>query len=158
MTLTFVPEGWTHSRHHILDADGRAVGTLDLSNWREAATLVLGEATYAIRLDRIDRAFTVCGPDGLPVAQAHKASAWKPDFALDWGDGRGRLYRPSAWRGGRFVVDGEDGERLVNLERRGVWRPRLHVGTVGDWTLERTAFVAVLMLFVLRAEAAAAAS
>lgn len=156
MILVLKPRGWTGSAFQILDANGAIVGDLDLSSWRDQATLTLGEAAYAVRKDPVDKAFVVLGADGLPRAQAVKPSVWKSEFRLDWGEGQGRLYRPSAWGMGAFVVDGDDGERLVRVERKGVWSQRIVVGSVDAWPLERTAFVAALVAFVLRAEAAAA--
>lgn len=158
MTLTCVSAGWTGQRHRLLDSAGHEVGRLEVSNWRDAAVLTLGDVGYAVRKDPLDGALVVAGPDGLPVAQAVRPSLWKAEYDLDWGDGRGRLYRPSAWKTGRFVVDDADGERQATLTQRGLWRPRLEVGTVDAWPLARTAFVAALALFVLRAERAAAAS
>ena len=158
MTVTLKPRGWTGSAFRILGADGTVVGEMDLSSWRDAATLTLGDATYTVRKDPLDGAFVVLGADGLPRAQATKPSMWKSEFDVDWGDGRGRLHRPSAWGTGAFVVDGEDGERLVRVEQKGFWSQRIEVGTVDAWPLDRTVFVAALVAFVLRAEGAAAAS
>ncbi len=113
MTLTFVSAGWTGKGYRLLDAAGSEIGWLDVSNWRDAATLTLGEATYSVRKDPLDGALIVAGPDGLPVAQALRPSLWKPEYDLDWGDGRGRLYRPSAWQPQRCVVDDGDGTGIT---------------------------------------------
>ncbi len=159
MTLTLHATGWTGADYRAADAAGQELAFLDLSAWREAATLTTHDgAVYSIRRDDIDGALIVAGADGIPVAQASKPSIWASTYVLEWPDGRGELTRPSMWRSGTFVLADEDGRPLMTLTRRGFWRSRIEVEAPIGWPIVRVLFVAAIVAFVLRAEGAAAAS
>lgn len=158
MTLTLHATGWTSSDYRAVDTSAQEVAFLDLSAWREAATLTTAAgAVFTIRRDDIDGALIVAGADGIPVAQATKPSIWESTYALEWPGGRGTLTRASMWRSSAFALSGEAGQPLMTLTQRGFWRSRIEVEAPAAWPIERVLFVAAIVAFVLRTEAAAAA-
>ena len=119
--------------------DGAVVATLRASNWREAATAVVGgtEWVFAKRAGELV-ARTVTDPEDVVRLRARQTSWWRGSWAVDLAGRSLDARTASAWRGTRRYSDGD--RQVAESGTTGGWAPRPTL-TAGDLPLEQQVFL-----------------
>ena len=101
--------------------DGKPVGTLDISAWRERGHVTVAGQTFTIIREGFVSSDFRLESGGTIVATATKPSAFRREFAITFSGRTLRLRPRSAW--GRALALHE-GDREVGEARRGAWSRR----------------------------------
>jgi hypothetical protein len=102
---------------------GAVVAILRASNWKEAATAVIGDQQWVYARSKGSlTARRSTDPDGTALLTAHQSSLWKGTWALDLAGTPLELEVASFWRGTHRYVSG--GRQVAESGSTGGWSPR----------------------------------
>ncbi len=143
MRLDLVPVTLFSTRFEIR-RDGAVLGDATLGGDRgRKARLVLGDAIYDLRKDRLDGAL-VLEREGVPVAQAVKRRLWKAEYDVEWRGERLAFTRPT---GDERTFEAErDGRRLARVHKPTFWSRRVDAEAPDTWPIEGVLMLALLAL------------
>jgi hypothetical protein len=129
--------------------DGAVVATLRASNWKEAATAVVGgrEWVFAKRKGRLTARWA-SEPEGAARLDARQPSWWKGTWTIDLEGRAVEMRSASAWRGThRYLADGR---QVAESGSTGGWSPRPTLTTDDALTLDQQVFLLWLELVISR--------
>ncbi|TFV64331.1 hypothetical protein E4P41_01945 [Geodermatophilus sp. DF01-2] len=133
--------------------DGSVVATVRASNWKEAATAVVGDREWVFAKAR--RELTgrwAADPEGTARLRARQTSWWRGTWFLDLEGAPVRAVRASFWRGGLRHATG--GEQVAMGGTTGGWSPRPTLQAHAALPLHQQVFLLWLELIVRRRDAA----
>ena len=136
--------------------DGAVVAVLRASNWKEAATAVVGDREWVFaKLNSVLTGRWAEEPPDVVRLQARQASLWKGTWTVDL-EGRAVDVRSaSMWKGThRFL---SDGRQVAESGSTGGWSPRPTLDAEDALPLHQQVFLLWLELVVSRRNTAAAA-
>lgn len=143
MRLDLVPATLFSKRFEVR-RDGAVLGDATLGGDRgRKARLVLGDAIYDLRKDRLDGAL-VLEREGVPVAQAVRRRRWKAEYDVEWPGERLAFTRPSG--DDRTFEAERDGRRLAHVHKPTFWSRRIAAEAPDAWAIEGVLLLALLAL------------
>jgi hypothetical protein len=137
--------------------DGSVVALLRASNWKEAATAVVGdrEWVFAKRKSELTGRWAA-EPEGVVRLQAGQRSFWKGTWAVDLEGRPVEMLNASMWKGThRYLVGGQ---QIARSGSNGGWSPRPTLDADRSLPLHQQVFLLWLELVIRRRAAAAAAA
>ena len=135
--------------------DGSVVAWLRASNWKEAATAVVGERTWVFskRKGRLTGRWAE-EPEDVARLQAQQASFWKGTWTAVLEGRTVEVRNASMWRGThRYLVDGK---QIAESGSTGGWSPRPTLTVEGSMPMHQQVFLLWLELVISRRNTAAA--
>ncbi|MGK5111362.1 MULTISPECIES: hypothetical protein [unclassified Geodermatophilus] len=135
--------------------DGAVVATLRASNWKEAATAVVGDREWVLtkRKRELVGRWSV-DPEDAARLRAWQASFWKGTWEADLAGTPVRSEVVSRWKGGhRYLVDGRV---IAETGTTGGWSPRQTLTADESLPLDQQVFLLWLGLVMTRRDQAAA--
>jgi hypothetical protein len=136
--------------------DGKVVAVLRASNWREAATVVVGDREWAFakrKGELIGR--WVTEPEDAVRLRARPASFWKSTWTADLEGRPVEVCSASMWKSGHLYLAG--GQQVARSGSTGGWSPRPTMDADGSLPLHQQVFLLWLELVISRRNAAAVA-
>jgi hypothetical protein len=118
--------------------DGKAVGDMGRSLWRETAELDLDDGRYSFYRDHVIGGDYVIEHKGQTLARASKPSWWRSNLDVELFKRSVKLRRPSIFRR-RFAVF--EGGRRVGIINPGWITGRAKIDLPPDWTVLDRAFL-----------------
>jgi len=137
--------------------DGSVVAWLRASNWKEAATAVVGEREWALtkRRGELTGRWAAEPEDAASRLSARKASFWKDKWTVDLEGKTVDVQVASMWKGThRFHADGR---QIATSGSTGGWSPRPTLTIEVPLPLHQQVFLLWFELVLSRRAAAAAA-
>jgi hypothetical protein len=137
--------------------DGTVVAWLRASNWREAATAVIGDREWAFAKGkgRLTGRWAE-EPEDVARLQARQASFWKSSWTAELEGRPVDVQTASMWKGTRrYLVNGQ---QIAVSGSTGGWSPRPTLQIDGAMPLHQQVFLLWLELVLSRRAAAAAAA
>jgi hypothetical protein len=119
--LQLEPTRW-FSWAFTVDDDGRPVGTLDISAWRERGGLTAAGRTFSIAREGCISSVFRLESGGTILATATKPSVFRREFALTFGGRTLRLRPRSAWGRALVLLEGE--REVGDVRPRTMWSRR----------------------------------
>jgi hypothetical protein len=153
--LRAVPKHWFSWDFTVVDASDQTVATVDMSAWREKATVVLADTTYQIRRDGMIGPFLLEDATGV-VARAVKPSAFRQSFIVEYAGREYTLTRRSAFT--REAVLRLDAQEVGSIGPEAWFTRRAAVNITADVPVAVEVFLLVLVLFLWKRESNAAAA
>jgi hypothetical protein len=138
--------------------DGTVVAWLRASNWREAATAVVGDREWALTKRRGELAgrWATEPEDVSARLSARKASFWKDNWTVTLEGRTVDVQTASMWKSThRYLVNGR---QIAMSGSTGGWSPRPTLDVVAALPLHQQVFLLWLELVLSRRAAAAAAA
>jgi hypothetical protein len=136
--------------------DGAVIATLRASNWKEAATAVIGEQEWAYAKRRgALTARLVLDPEGSARLIARQTSFWKGVWSLDLAGTPVEMRSASIWKGTHRYSSG--GRQVAMSGSTGGWAPRPTL-TADGLPLEQQVFLLWVEMVISRRNTAAATS
>ena len=126
--LRIEPTRW-FSWAFTVDDDGKPLGTIDISVWRERGNLTMAGRTFTIVREGFISGDFRLESDGTVVATATKPSAFRREFAVTFSGRTLRLRPRSVW--GRALVLHEGEREVGGIRPRTMWSRRA-TGTLPD--------------------------
>jgi hypothetical protein len=129
--------------------DGAVVAGLHASNWKEAATAVIGDRAWAFAKQK----GTLTGrwgsePEGAVRVSARQTSWWKGTWALDLEGTAVDVEKSSVWKGThRYLVAGRP---VAESGTTGGWSPRSTLSADGSLPLDHQVFLLWVELVITR--------
>jgi hypothetical protein len=136
--------------------NGAVVAVLRASNWKEAATAVVGDREWAFakrKGELIGRWSTE--PEDAARLRARSTSFWKGTWALDLEGRPVEMRNVSMWKGTHRYSSG--GQRIAESGSTGRWSPRPTMDADGSLPLHQQVFLLWVELVISRRNAAVAA-
>jgi hypothetical protein len=135
--------------------DGSVVAVLRASNWKEAATAVVGDREWVFtkRKGELLGRWSV-EPQDTARLRAQQKSIWKGTWTLDLEGRPVEMQSASTWRGTHRYVSG--GNRLAESGSTGGWSPRPTITADDALPLHQQVFLLWLELVISRRNTAAA--
>jgi hypothetical protein len=118
--------------------DGKAVGDMERSLWRETGELDLDDGRYSFYRDQVIGGDYVIEHKGQTLARASKPSWWRSNLDVELFNRSVKLSRPSIFRR-RFAVF-EGGRRVGTINPGGI-TGRAKIDLPADWTVLDRAFL-----------------
>ena len=133
--------------------DAVVVATLRASNWKEAATAVVGNREWVLaRAGRELIGREAHDPEGTARLRARQTSWWKGTWDVDLEGTRVQVEPASRWRGThRYLVDGRV---AAESGSSGGWWPRPTLRADGGLSLDHQVFLLWLELVIRGRDAA----
>lgn len=155
--LRAVRKSWFSYRTEVLDGAGATVAVIDLSNWRENATIEVAGRRYLARHRTWAKEFVLEDESGRAVATAEKPSAWRERFLFVLGERRYELARGSAW-GGTFVVSRAGAGVVGSVRQKGWFSSEVYVELPEELPVEVQMLILWLTMVLRRRQEAASGS
>ena len=135
--------------------DGSPVAVLRASNWREAATAVVGERVwvFAKRRGELTGRWDAEPPDTARL-RAVQASFWRSTWTLELEGRQVEMQNASMWRGTHRYLSG--GKHLAESGTTGRWSPRPTLTADDALPLHQLVFLLWVELVLSRRNAAVA--
>ena len=153
--LEAVPANFFSTRFVLRD-DGKLVGELDSSMWRESAQLELGEGSYLLYREGLWSGEFIMERNGQVVARAVKPSMWLYNFDVAFGSRTVALRRLSVWRR-RFGVFESD-KQAGSIYPVGMMTRRANVELPAGWPVVEKSFLFWLAFLMWKRQSQAAGS
>jgi hypothetical protein len=136
--------------------DGKPVAVLRASNWKEAATAVVGDREWVLTKRKGElRGRWSTEPEDAARLRARSASAWKGTWSLELEGRLVEMQNVSFWKGAHRYVSG--GQQIAESGVTGGWSPRPTL-TAGDaLPLHQQVFLLWMELVISRRKAAVVA-
>jgi hypothetical protein len=135
--------------------DGVVVATLRASNWKEAATAVVGDREWVLaKRKRELTARWAADPEDAVRLRARQASFWKGTWEGDLEGTPVVSEVVSRWKGGHRYLSG--GRVIAQTGTTGGWSPRPTLTAEGSLPLDHQVFLLWLALVMTRRDQAAA--
>jgi hypothetical protein len=136
--------------------DGSVVAVLRASNWKEAATAVVGDRVWLFskRKGELTARWDV-EPQGTARLRASQKSFWKGTWTLDLEGRPVGMQNASMWRGTHRYLTG--GRQIAGSGSTGGWSPRPTLTADDALPLHQQVFLLWLELVISRRNAAVAA-
>ena len=136
--------------------NGTPVAVLRASNWKEAATAVVGDREWVFTKRKGElRGRWSTEPEDTARLRARSASFWKGTWTLDLEGRPVELENVSMWRSTHRYVSG--GQQLARSGSTGAWSPRPTLDADDALPLHQQVFLLWLELVISRRNSAAAA-
>ena len=135
--------------------DGKGVAVLRASNWKEAATAVVGDREWVFtkrKNELLGRWSTE--PADAARLRARSTSFWKSTWSLDLEGRLVEMQNASKWRGAHRYLSG--GRRLAESGTTGRWSPRPTLTADDALPLHQQVFLLWVELVLSRRNAAVA--
>jgi hypothetical protein len=137
--------------------DGSPVAVLRASNWKEAATAVVGEREWTF----IKRKGEILGrwsaePEYSVRLRARQTSFWKSTWSVDLEGRPVEVQNVSMWKSARRYLSG--GQQIARSGSTGGWSPRATLDADGALPLHQQVFLLWLELVLSRRNNAAVAA
>ena len=136
--------------------DGSVVAVLRASNWKEAATAVVGDREWVFVKRKGElTARWATESEGVVRLRARQSSFWKGTWGVDLEGKPVEVQNTSMWKGThRYLVGGR---QIAESGSTGGWSPRPTLDADGSLPLHQQVFLLWLELVISRRNAAAAA-
>jgi hypothetical protein len=136
--------------------DGSVVALLRASNWKEAATAVVGdrEWVFAKRKGELTGRWAA-EPEGVVRLRARQSSFWKRTWSVDLEGKPVEVQNASMWTGTHRYLVGE--QQVARSGSSGGWAPRPTLDADSSLPLHQQVFLLWLELVISRRNAAAMA-
>jgi len=155
--IEVIPSGFLALRYDLRSPMG-ALGVLTLSAFRTASRFRDADGQeWRMRRSHWWRRNYELRADDAVVALARGRGFWQTDLDLEFGGEVYRLEPADRW-GGKWRLLDPAGMVLLEIRRRGVFRPGLVLDVLGPVAGELMAFAVYLILTIWRERAAAAAA
>jgi hypothetical protein len=153
--LTLAPRRW-YSWDFTLHDGPREVADLDLSAWREKATLTIDDVEYRVYREGLMSGDFLLERGNTILARATKPSAFRDRFVMHY-EGRDYMLRKaSVWRR-TFVLEDADRE-IGRIVPHSMWRRDGTATLPAAWPLPLRTFIVWLAIILWKREAEAAAA
>jgi hypothetical protein len=152
--LQLEPTRWFSWAFTVAD-DGKPLGTLDISVWRERGEIAVAGQTFTVVRKGLASSEFRLESAGTIVATATKPSVFRREFAVMFSGRTLRLRPRSAWARALALIEGE---REVGEVRRGMWSRRATATVPDTLPLPVRFFVLWLALLVWKRDDDAAAA
>ena len=153
--LTLAARRW-YSWDFTLHDGPREVADLDLSAWREKATLTIGDVEYRVYREGLMSGDFLLERGDTILARATKPSAFRNRFVMHY-EGRDYMLRKvSVWRR-TFVLEDADRE-IGHIVPHSFWRRDGTATLPAAWPLPVRTFVVWLAIILWKRDAEAAAA
>jgi hypothetical protein len=136
------------SRDFLLEDEGKFVGAIDGSVWREQATAILGTTTYALYREGVLRGSYIIERARQVIAYAHKTDVFRARFEVASGNQTFVLRKTSVWRQ-TFEVS-RDGEQIGIIKPVGIFKRRGILDGAPSISLEVRVFLVWIALMMWR--------
>ena len=136
--------------------DGSVVAVLRASNWKEAATAVVGDREWSFNKRKgelLGRWSTE--PEDACRLRARRASSWKGTWSLDLEGRPVEMEKVSMWTGAHRYSSG--GQRIAESGSTGRWSPRPTLAAPDALPLHQQVFLLWVELVIRRRESATTA-
>jgi hypothetical protein len=134
--------------------DGTVVAGLRASNWKEAATALVGDREWVFARHKGDLiARWVADPEDAVRLRARQASFWKGTWTADLEGRPLEMHNASMWRGTHRYLSG--GRRVAESGSTGGWSPRPTLDADDSLPLHHQVFLLWLELVISRRNTAA---
>jgi hypothetical protein len=147
--LEIIPQSWVSWNFNVLQ-DGRPVGEIDISRWREKGALIVQGMTYQVYREGIMSGEFVLELNGTRLAQAEKPSALRRSFEVRYA---GTTYQ---WQGKTFrrsFVLAENSRTVGSLTPAGIITRKATAQLPEDLPLPVRIFLIWLALIMWKREA-----
>jgi hypothetical protein len=135
--------------------DGAVVATLRASNWKEAATAVVGDREWVFAKHKGElTARWAAEPEDAVRFRARQQSFWKGTWAVDLEGTAVEVHSASMWKGTHRYLTG--GRQVAESGTSGGWSPRPTLTAEGSLPLDRQVFLLWVELVISRRNTAAA--
>jgi hypothetical protein len=136
--------------------DGSVVAVLRASNWKEAATAVVGDREWVFAKQRGELSGRwAAEPQDTRRLRASQKSFWKGTWTVDLEGRPVEMQNASMWRGTHRYLSG--GRPIAESGSTGGWSPRPTLDADGTLPLHQQVFLLWLELVISRRNSAAAA-
>ena len=153
--LRLEPTRW-FSWAFTVDDDGRPLGTLDISVWRERGDLVVAGRTFNIIRDGFVSGGFRLESGGTIVATANRVSVFRRGFDVTFSGRTLRLRPRSAW--GRALVLHEGEREVGDIRPRTMWSRRATAALPDTLPVQVRLFVLWLAMLIWKRDDDAAAT
>ena len=153
--LTVSPRRWYSWDFAILEGS-REVADMDLSAWREKATLTIDGVEYRVSREGLVSGDFLLERGGTVLARATKPSAFWNTFIIHYMGREYTLRKASMWRR-TFILD-DQGHEIGRIVPHSMWRRDGTATLPPDWPLPVRAFVVWLVIILWKREADSAAA
>ena len=134
--------------------DGSVVATLRASDWKEAATAVVGDREWLFSKHKGElRARWAAEPEDSARLRARQTSMWKGTWTADLEGMQIEVASLSYWKGTHRYLSG--GRQVAESGSTGGWSPRPTLTTEPDLPLDHQVFLLWLELVISRRNTAA---
>lgn len=154
MSVAVVPKRWFSWDYHVMNGD-RTLATLVLSDWRERAEITVGDVTHRVYRERAMGGDFIIEAAGRELARATKRSAFTHTIVIHYKGRDYTLLKPSVWRRGFVLMDGE--RQIGAITPESAWTRRATAELPSEWPTPITAFVIWLVIILWKRDANAAA-
>jgi hypothetical protein len=149
MHMTVAPKSWYSWDFSVTSGD-RTLAVLDLSAWRERAEIRIGDITHRVYRQGLLGDFII-EAGGRELARATKPSAFRDKMVLHFGGKDYTLRKPSIWRRGFVLMDGE--RQIGSISPESVWTLRSAADLPSDWPVPIKSFVIWLVILLWKRNA-----
>lgn len=149
------PKRFFSADYSLFDGD-REVALLDVSSWRERATLEIDGAAYTFAGQGVFGRTFLLQRDDHTLATAEKPSAFRNRFEVEHQGRRYQVEKAGFWRRDFAVLD--NGRQIGSVRASGVFSRDVTVDLPADWPLPLQVFVFWLVLVLWKRQAAVAVS
>jgi hypothetical protein len=133
--------------------DGVVVATLRASNWKEAATAVVGDREWVLAKAKKElTARWAADPEDAVRFRARQTSFWKGTWEADLEGTPVRAEVASRWKGGYRYLSGD--REVARTGTTGGWSPRPKLTADGSLLLDQQVFLLWLALVMSRRDQA----
>jgi hypothetical protein len=153
--LTLEPRRW-YSWDFTIHEGGRQVADLDLSAWREKATLTIDGVEYRVYRERLMSGDFVLERGSTILARATKPSAFWNTFIVHYQGREHTLRKASVWR--RTFLLEDHGREIGRIVPHSMWRRDGTATLPADWPLPVRTFVIWLAIILWKRDADSAAA
>jgi len=147
--MTMVPRQWYSWDFSVMSGD-RTLAVLDLSSWRERAEIRIGDVTHRVFRESMLGDFIIEAA-GRELARATKPSAFRDTMIVHYGGKDYTLRKPSIWRRGFALMDGD--REIGSIVPESIWSRRAKADLPADWPAPITSFVIWLVIILWRRDA-----
>jgi hypothetical protein len=139
------------SNDYRLEDDGKLVGAIETSLWRETAQLELEDGTYNLHRATVTSGEFVAERQGKIFARAAKTSYWRHDFDVELGNRRLTL-RATRWKRAYGVFDSD--KQIGTVAPTTLIGRRAIIDLPASWSVLDRAFLLWLCLIMWRRQSA----
>jgi hypothetical protein len=148
--MKVVPKRWYSWDFSVMDG-GRTIAVLDLSSWRERGEIVIEESTHRVFRERAMSGDFIIQRGDRALAKATKPSAFRHTLVVHYNGKDYTLRKPSIWRRGFVLLDGE--RQIGSISPESMWTRRATADLPADWPLPIKAFVIWLVIILWKRDA-----
>jgi len=155
MRMTMEPRRW-YSWDYTVKSGDRTVAVLDCASWRVRGEIVIGDVTHRVFREGAMSGDFIIEAGGRELARATKPSAFRDTIVVHYGRRHFTLRKPSLWRRGFALMDGE--RQIGAISPESAWTRRATADLPPDVPVPIQAFVVWLVILLWKRDAQSSAA